>query len=226
MVNITDIVSKVVLMVDSGYDLKNALYIELSKYKIEEEKYELSCENINLNLLKRFIQVKKFEGLSDKTLEQYWRENNRFFLYINKRVADITNNDIKSYLAYLQVKDIDKKKNASMTTIANAKSYVSAFFNWLDDEGYIEKSPARNLKSVKRPKTERKAFTDCELDIIRKYAINNKRDKEYFEKIRSYMRMGYTNKEIISMMNLEKCGATNNLLFRQRKIVEKETVGS
>ena len=63
-------------------------------------------------------------------------------------------------------------------------------------------------------------------DKIDRSHVNNKRDKEYFEKIRSYMRMGYTNKEIISMMNLEKCGATNNLLFRQRKIVEKETVGS
>lgn len=51
-------------------------------------------------------------------------------------------------------------------------------------------------------------------------------DPDYLEKIRSYMRDGYSNLEIARMLNLKKGQTTNNLLFRQRKIVEKETVGS
>lgn len=175
MVKTEEIINNILMMVESGNDLKNSLWIVLSKYKIEEDKHELTCGNDNLDLLKQFIATKKFEGRSDKTLKQYIRENTKFLNYCGKDVKDITKDDIMSYLASLQINN-----KVNMTTVCNSKRFISSFFNWLDDEGYIIKSPARNLKSLKCPKTERKAFTNCEIEKIRNN-VTNVRDKAIVE---------------------------------------------
>ena len=71
-----------------------------------------------------------------------------------------------------------------MTTVTNSKRYLSAFFNWLDDEGYILKSPTRNLKSIKCCKNKKQAFTTRELDLLRN-GTNNSRDKALVELLNS-----------------------------------------
>jgi site-specific recombinase XerD len=175
MVKTEEIISSILMMVENGSDLKNSLWIILSKYKIEEDSHEIVCGNDNYALLKKFIATKKFEGRSDKTLEQYVRENNRFLQHCQKDVKDITKDDIMSYLADLQIKN-----KCNMTTVCNSKRYISSFFNWMDDEGYIQKSPTRNIKSLKCPKSERKAFTNCEIEKMRDN-VKNIRDRALIE---------------------------------------------
>ena len=116
------------------------------------------------------------EGLSEKTLEQYKRENERFFLYCNKAINDITKDDVRAYLAILQT-----KRKISMTTSVNVKRFLSSFYNWLNDEGIIQKSPTRNL-NIKCPKTTRIPFTDRELDVLRNsnLSVRNKAIIELF----------------------------------------------
>ena len=179
MIKTEDIINNVLQLVESGHDLKNSLWVVLNNYTFDTKSHELVCGNDNMFILKKFIAVKKIEGKSEQTLKQYIRENKRFLLWCNKNVNEVTKDDILGYLADLQIRN-----NISMTTVTNSKRFLSAFFNWLDDEGYITKSPTRNLKSIKCPKTQRKAYTNRELDRLRNN-IHNDRDKALVELLNS-----------------------------------------
>lgn len=193
MIKTEDIINNVLQLVESGHDLKNSLWAVLNNYTFETKSHELVSGNDNISILKKFIAVKKIEGKSDQTLKQYIRENNKFLLWCNKSVNEITKDDILGYLAELQIKN-----NISMTTVTNSKRFLSAFFNWLDDEGYISKSPTRNLKAIKCPKTQRKAYTNRELDILRNN-INNSRDKALVELLNS------TGCRVSEVSNINRC---------------------
>ena len=179
MIKTEDIIHNVLPLVKSGHDLKNSLWVVLNNYTFDTKSHELVCGNDNMFILKKFIAVKKIEGKSEQTLKQYIRENKRFLLWCNKNVNEVTKDDILGYLADLQIRN-----NISMTTVTNSKRFLSAFFNWLDDDGYITKSPTRNLKSIKCPKTQRKAYTNRELDRLRNN-IHNDRDKALVELLNS-----------------------------------------
>ena len=176
MSNVEDVINKVMIMVkENGNDLKTTLQIVLNDYNLEKKTTEIVSGNDNIYYLKKFIGTKKVEGKSDLTLKQYIRENNNFLLWVNKSIDKVTKDDILAYLAYIQI-----NKNVKMTTVTNSKRYLSAFFNWLDDEGYILKSPTRNLKSIKCCKNKKQAFTTRELDLLRN-GTNNSRDKALVE---------------------------------------------
>lgn len=176
MVKLEDAINEVNNMVISGCDIKNAMWVVLSRYELVEKNTELSCKNDNIFYLSKFLNTKRTEGLSEKTLEQYKRENERFFLYCNKAIFDITKDDVRAYLAILQT-----KRKISMTTSVNVKRFLSSFYNWLNDEGIIQKSPTRNL-NIKCPKTTRIPFTDRELDVLRNsnLSVRNKAIIELF----------------------------------------------
>lgn len=176
MVKLEDAINEVNNMVISGCDIKNAMWVVLSRYELVEKNTELSCKNDNIFYLSKFLNTKRMEGLSEKTLEQYKRENERFFLYCNKAIFDITKDDVRAYLAILQT-----KRKISMTTSVNVKRFLSSFYNWLNDEGIIQKSPTRNL-NIKCPKTTRIPFTDRELDVLRNsnLSVRNKAIIELF----------------------------------------------
>ena len=179
MVKTEDVINNVLQLVEGGNDIKNALWIVLNGYTLTEKSHEIVCGNDNYTMLKKFIAIKKIEGKSEQTLKQYYRENNKFLLWCNKELNQVTKDDILGYLAQIQI-----NKNISMTTVTNSKRFLSAFFNWLDDEGYITKSPTRNLKSIKCDKSVRKAFTDRELDQMRNHT-KNARDKALVELLNS-----------------------------------------
>ena len=180
MSNVEDVINKVMIMVkENGNDLKTTLQLVLNDYNLEKKTTEIVSGNDNIYYLKKFIGTKKVEGKSDLTLKQYIRENNNFLLWVNKSIDKVTKDDILAYLAYIQI-----NKNVKMTTVTNSKRYLSAFFNWLDDEGYILKSPTRNLKSIKCCKNKKQAFTTRELDLLRN-GTNNSRDKALVELLNS-----------------------------------------
>ena len=108
-----------------------------------------------------YLASKKIEGLSDRTLEGYCRYLRKFSFEICKNVEDITTMDIRRYLAlYLKT----GVKNSTISTISTT---LRGFFQWLEDEGYILKSPARKIKPLKTEKRLRKALTIEELEMLR-----------------------------------------------------------
>ena len=132
-------------------------------------------ENISANnegdadseeLLKRFISTKKLEGRSDRTLSYYKNTIDKLLAYINKDVRAISTDDIRQYLAYYEA-----TSNASKTSIDNIRRNLSSFFNWLEDENYILKSPVRRVHKIKTASVVKEAYTEDEMERLRDNCI-------------------------------------------------------
>lgn len=108
-----------------------------------------------------YLATRKTEGLSRRTLESYGRVLGRFSRYMRKNVEDITAMDIRIYLANRA------KEGLKNTTLANDTDVLRGFFNWLEDEEYIQKSPMRKIKTPKVEKRLREALTKEEFEVLR-----------------------------------------------------------
>lgn len=117
-------------------------------------------------LLKRFIATKKLEGRSERTLTYYKNTINKLLAYINKDIRAISTDDIRQYLAYYEA-----NSNASKTSIDNIRRNLSSFFNWLEDENYILKSPVRRVHKIKTTSVVKEAYTEDEMERLRDNCI-------------------------------------------------------
>lgn len=116
----------------------------------------------NQELLDSFISAKRIEGCSEKTLTYYHNTITTWLKDISKDIAEITTNDIRSYLSEFQAKN-----NSSRTTIDNIRRIFSSFFSWLEDEDYIVKSPVRRIHKVKSEITVKETINDEDLETLR-----------------------------------------------------------
>lgn len=121
-----------------------------------------------------YLATRKTEGLSDNTLKGYGRTIGRFARHIRKNVEDITAMDIRIYIANRSKEDL---KN---TTLANDTDILRGFFNFLEDEEYIHKSPMRKIKTPKVEKRLRQALTKEQFATLR-IGANTLRQKALLE---------------------------------------------
>lgn len=119
-------------------------------------------ENENETLTTSFISAKRIEGCSEKTLAYYENTISVTLIQINKNLKQLTTDDLRLYLTEYQ-----EKHNSSRVTIDNIRRILSSFFSWLEDEGYIFKSPIRRIHKVKTDKVIKETYTDEELETLR-----------------------------------------------------------
>lgn len=119
-------------------------------------------ENENETLTASFISAKRIEGCSEKTLTYYENTISVTLSQINKNLKQLTTDDLRLYLTEYQ-----EKHNSSRVTIDNIRRILSSFFSWLEDEGYIFKSPIRRIHKVKTDKVIKETYTDEELETLR-----------------------------------------------------------
>lgn len=123
--------------------LDNVIRIKLRGIMMQEECTELSTDvDDNMYILKIFAANKKLEGCKDNSIGQYIREVKRLMEMVDKNYKNITKDDIKYYLAAYS-------QHVKPNTVANAKRFISTFFSWAHDEGYIQKNPVRSIKGIK-----------------------------------------------------------------------------
>ena len=127
-----------------------------SIYRIEKK------ETKNHLLLEDFIQAKKLEGCSVKTLAYYNSTLEKLFISTKKPATEITSEDIRTYLSNFQT-----IRQVSKMTIDNNRRIFSTFFSWLENEDLILKSPMRKIHKVKQDITVQKVFTDENMVILR-----------------------------------------------------------
>lgn len=113
-------------------------------------------------LLKTYIISKKFEGLSINTLTGYYDCITNYMRKLDKSILLTTSSDIRSYLIQYQ-----SEHHITNRTLDNLRSILSSFYNWLEDEGYVLKSPVKRIKKVKYDKIIKKPFSNEELEAIR-----------------------------------------------------------
>ena len=101
----------------------------------------------NTTYLQMFLDAKKVEGCSERTLKYYHTTLEKFFGIITMPVRRVTTERIRQFLAeYQQI------NNCSNATIDNVRRNISSFFSWLEEEDYILKSPMHRIHKIKTKK--------------------------------------------------------------------------
>lgn len=116
----------------------------------------------NESILNLFISSKKVEGCSEKSLKYYSSTINVLLEKLEKKVTDISTNDLRFYLSEYQ-----KVRNSSKVTIDNIRRIFSSFFSWLEDEDYILKSPVRRIHKIKTGRIIKETLSDEDIEILR-----------------------------------------------------------
>lgn len=96
---------------------------------------------INLEILKKLETELKLRGFSQNTIKTYVMANKLFLEWIKKQPEQVTEQDVKDYLAYLM-----SEKGVSASSIALKKAALKFLFDEILKKGIV------NLKTPKIPK--------------------------------------------------------------------------
>ena len=124
----------------------------------EVEKKEIS----NDNFLKMFLDAKRIEGCSERTLNYYRTTVEHLISQIETGVRKISTEEIREYLSNYQ-----KRNSCSNVTIDNIRRNISSFFSWLEEEDYILKSPMKRIHKIKTKTVVKNIISDEGIEKLR-----------------------------------------------------------
>lgn len=116
----------------------------------------------NLAYLTMFLDAKRIEGCSLRTIKYYQATAEHMFSTIKSPVRKITTEDLREYLA-----DYQKINNCGKATIDNIRRNLSSFFSWLEEEDYIIKSPMRRIHKIKVKQSVKNTISDEAIELLR-----------------------------------------------------------
>lgn len=156
-------------------ELNKSLINRLTEVEIidKELRFDEDFTRENERLVNLFISTKKLEGRSPKTLDYYYNTVQKMVQFVDKPLANITTADIRAWLSF-------KGEKNNKTSVNNLRRNLNSFFNWLEAEEYILRSPMKRINSIKEEKKIKRPFTDLEIETLRSN-IKSIRDRALFE---------------------------------------------
>lgn len=121
----------------------------------------------NKDALNLFIEAKRIEGCSERSIKYYELTLKSFFKSITKNYLVIETEDIRKYLS-----NYSQNSKVSKITIDNVRRVISTLFTWLESENYILKSPTRRIHKIKIGKVVKETYSDEMIELIRKNTKN------------------------------------------------------
>ena len=125
-------------------------------------------------LIEEWLDYCKAAGLSKETLRDYraftykfawwWSEHTRYSEKVGSHPSDVSTKHVREFATYLRTPLAVRwgspvqanKQELSTTTISTYGRHLKVFFNWLEQEGYIEHSPInRSVKFSNKNKQDR-----------------------------------------------------------------------
>ena len=116
----------------------------------------------NEQLLTMFLDAKRVEGCSTKTIRYYETTLRKLFDGLKMQMVHVKTEDLRTYLS-----NYKQKTNCSKSNIDNLRRIFSSFFSWLEDEDLILKSPVRRIHKVKSEKQVKETYSDETLEALR-----------------------------------------------------------
>ena len=116
----------------------------------------------NDEFLKMFLDAKRIEGCSERTITYYQATVNHMLSKIQTGVRKITTDEIREYLS-----DYQKWNNCSNVTVDNVRRNISSFFSWLEEEDYILKSPMKRIHKIKTKTVVKSTISDEGIEKLR-----------------------------------------------------------
>lgn len=127
----------------------------------EEKEYQPKPAD-NEEYLKMFINAKRIEGCSERTLAYYESSVKHLFGMVRVPVRRITTDQIREYLTEYQ-----KINDCSKATVDNIRRNISSFFTWLEEEDHILKSPVRRIHKIKTKTVIKETISDEDIERLR-----------------------------------------------------------
>ena len=161
-------------------------------------KLRIISENQNKlrNLLQSFIFDCEAKNLSPKTISWYSELLNQFLTFLSKKfdaeyVYKVTTQHIREYINYLKQKPVINNVTGSIMKIGLSShsirdnfAAIRVFFNFLENENYIQNNPVKPLKA---PRQEKKIINTLTLEQIKK--LLRTADKKTYFGFRDYVIM-------------------------------------
>lgn len=119
-------------------------------------------EITNTEYLKLFLDAKKIEGCSERTLKYYQVTVDQLLTQIATPIRKITTEELRKYLV-----DYQKINNCSNVTVDNIRRNISSFFSWLEEEDFILKSPMRRIHKIKTKTVVKETISDENIEKMR-----------------------------------------------------------
>lgn len=116
----------------------------------------------NQEYLQLFLDAKKIEGCSMRTLQYYRVTIKKFFEKVEEPIRKITTEQIRTYLSEYQ-----KINNCTKATVDNIRRNISSFFSWLEEEDYVLKSPMRRIHKIKTKQQVKEIISDEAIERLR-----------------------------------------------------------
>ena len=126
------------------------------------EKDAVKTEIGNTEYLKLFLDAKKIEGCSERTLKYYQVTIEHLLSNIQTPIRKITTDELRGYLV-----DYQKINNCSKVTVDNVRRNISSFFSWLEEEDFILKSPMRRIHKIKTKTVVKETISDESIEKLR-----------------------------------------------------------
>ena len=148
-------------------ELNNVLDDVMSKYellKVTDNNIELNYKTENDELINKFLQAKSFEGCSPNTIRAYQSTIDKFLEWVDKRLNEISPEDVRAYLKYKMT--VDNVSNSYADTILR---YLRTCFKWLSDESYVYLNPTMSIPKIRSRKKLKEPFSDMELEVLREF---------------------------------------------------------
>lgn len=136
--------------------LQEVLLVQLAEN--EPQKEDISNEEY----LRLFLDAKKIEGCSERTLEYYRVTATHLLSHVSTPIRKISTDEIRAYLV-----DYQKINNCSKVTVDNVRRNISSFFSWLEEEDYILKSPMRRIHKIKTKTVVKEVISDETMETMR-----------------------------------------------------------
>lgn len=137
----------------------------LLKHLTENEAKQQEIDNAEY--VKLFLDAKKIEGCSERTLKYYRVTVEHMLKQILSPIRKITTEEIRAYLV-----DYQKINNCSKVTVDNIRRNISSFFSWLEEEDYILKSPMKRIHKIKTKTVVKNTISDEDIEKLRDHCSN------------------------------------------------------
>lgn len=113
-----------------------------------------------------FLDAKRIEGCSSRTINYYSTTLDQFFKTVKSRATQVSTEEIRKYLA-----DYQKRRNCSNITIDNIRRNLSSFFSWMEEEDHILKSPMHRIHKIRTKKQVKEVISDEAIELLRDNCI-------------------------------------------------------
>lgn len=167
---INDIITNMKIYLDNNQLLMlfNTLTKYLESVEIAARETAVSVDFAdNEKYLSIYLAVKELAGLQPKTLNTYEYHIKKFLDATGCDIPRCTTNTIRKYLN-------DMQKKSSNTTVDNTRRYLNGFFQFLEDEKYIDTNPVKKIPRIKEEQKIQKFWDDMAIETLRDNCITKR----------------------------------------------------